>query len=45
VATLTPWINHGFGRWLFEAYPRAILATPGRWRGGVFTEPGAYIAS
>jgi flavin-dependent dehydrogenase len=42
VASLTPWTTRGFGRWLFEGYPRAVLATPGRWHRGVFTAPGAF---
>ncbi len=42
VAGLTPWTSRNFGRWLFEGYPRALLATPRRWHAGMFTEPGAY---
>lgn len=45
VAGLTPWTRRNFARWLFEDYPRAVLATPGRWRRGVFTGPGAYPGS
>ncbi len=26
------WSQRNFGRWLFEVYPRALLATPRRWR-------------
>ena len=42
LAALTPWTRRNFARWLFEDYPRAILATPGRWAPGMFTAPGAY---
>jgi geranylgeranyl reductase family protein len=45
LASLTPWTTRNFGRWLFEGYPRAIIATPRRWRRGVFSEPGAYGAT
>jgi menaquinone-9 beta-reductase len=31
-----------FARWMFEDYPRAVLATPHRWARGVFARPGAY---
>ncbi len=41
-AGLSPWTRRNFGRWLFEDYPRAVLATPRRWRRGMFTTPGAY---
>jgi len=36
------WTRRNFGRWLFEAYPRALVATPRRWYRGMFTEPGGY---
>lgn len=42
VAGLTPWTRRNFARWLFEDYPRAIVATPSRWHRGMFTGPGAY---
>ncbi|MDE0802751.1 MAG: geranylgeranyl reductase family protein [Acidimicrobiales bacterium] len=42
VAGATPWTRRNFGRWLFEDYPRAVVATPGRWHRGVFTGPGSY---
>ena len=42
LAGLTPWTRRNFARWLFEDYPRAILATPGRWAPGMFTSPGAF---
>jgi len=41
-AGLTPWTRRNFARWMFEDYPRALLLTPGRWRRGMFTAPGAY---
>jgi geranylgeranyl reductase family protein len=41
-AGLTPWTRRNFGRWLFEDYPRAVLATPRRWTRRMFTAPGAY---
>ncbi|CAN5586426.1 geranylgeranyl reductase family protein [soil metagenome] len=42
VAGLTPWTRRNFARWLFEDYPRAVVATPRRWRRQLFTGPGAY---
>jgi menaquinone-9 beta-reductase len=39
VAGATGWGRREFARWLFEDYPRAALATPGRWGGG---RGGAY---
>ena len=42
LASLTPWTRRNFGRWLFEGYPRAIVATPRRWHRGVLSSPGAY---
>ena len=44
VAGLTRWTRRSFGRWLFEDYPRAWVATPGRWREHSFTGPGAFRA-
>jgi flavin-dependent dehydrogenase len=41
-AGLTPWTRRNFARWMFEDYPRALLATPDRWRRGAFSAPGAY---
>ena len=38
----TPWTRRNFARWMFEDYPRAILATPRRWHRGMFSGPGAY---
>lgn len=42
VAAATPWTRRNFGRWLFEDYPRAVLATPRRWGREMFTPPGTY---
>jgi geranylgeranyl reductase family protein len=33
-----------FARWLFEDYPRAILATPGRWREHSLAGDGAFVS-
>ena len=42
IAATSDWTRRNFGRWLFEDYPRAVLATPSRWRRGMLTGPGAY---
>ncbi len=42
VAGSTAWTQRNFARWLFEDYPRGILATPSRWHQGVFSGDGAY---
>lgn len=42
VAGLTPWTRRNFARWLFEDYPRAVLATPRRWSRHMLTPPGSY---
>jgi geranylgeranyl reductase family protein len=42
VAGLTPWTRRNFARWLFEDYPRAVLATPGRWGRYSLTGDGAW---
>jgi geranylgeranyl reductase family protein len=42
VAGATRWTRRNFARWLFEDYPRALIATPRRWHRGMFTGPGAY---
>jgi flavin-dependent dehydrogenase len=39
------WGRRYFARWMFEDYPRAVLATPHRWRRKLFTRPGAYVRS
>lgn len=36
------WARRNFARWMFEDYPRAVLATPRRWRRGVLHGPGAF---
>ncbi len=41
-AGLTDWTRRNFARWLFEDYPRALVLTPGRWRRGAMSAPGAY---
>jgi geranylgeranyl reductase family protein len=42
LAGATGWTRSNFARWLFEDYPRAVLATPRRWHRGMFSGPGAY---
>jgi geranylgeranyl reductase family protein len=42
VAGATPWTRRNFGRWLFEDYSRALVATPRRWHRGAMSGPGAY---
>jgi len=42
VAGSTAWTRRNFARWLFEDYPRAYLATPGRWRQHALTGAGAW---
>ncbi len=39
---LNDWTRRNFARWLFEDYPRAILATPRRWHRGMLSGAGAY---
>ncbi|MFP5255052.1 MAG: geranylgeranyl reductase family protein [Acidimicrobiia bacterium] len=43
VAGISAWTRRNFARWLFEDYPRAVLATPRRWRRGMLSGPGAYL--
>ena len=38
----TDWTRRNFARWMFEDYPRALIATPKRWHRRMFTGPGAY---
>jgi flavin-dependent dehydrogenase len=38
----TAWTRRNFARWMFEDYPRAMIATPRRWHRGMFTGPGAF---
>lgn len=40
----TDWTRRNFARWLFEDYPRAMIATPRRWHRGMFTGSGAFAA-
>ncbi len=42
LADQSDWSRRNFARWLWEDYPRAVVATPRRWKRGVFTPPGAY---
>ena len=42
IAATSDWTRRNFGRWLFEDYPRAVLATPSRWHRGMLSGPGAY---
>jgi geranylgeranyl reductase family protein len=42
LAGATAWTRRNFARWLFEDYPRAMLATPHRWHRGMLGGPGAY---
>ncbi|HVA74069.1 MAG TPA: NAD(P)/FAD-dependent oxidoreductase [Acidimicrobiales bacterium] len=44
IADKSAWSRRNFARWMFEDYPRAVLATPHRWSSGMFTRPGAYRA-
>jgi geranylgeranyl reductase family protein len=42
LAGVSDWTRRNFARWLFEDYPRAILATPRRWHRHMLTGAGAY---
>jgi geranylgeranyl reductase family protein len=42
LAGATDRTRRNFARWLFEDYPRAVVATPRRWHRGMFSGPGAY---
>lgn len=44
IAARNDWTRRNFARWLFEDYPRALIATPRRWRRGAVSRPGAYDA-
>jgi len=35
------WTRSNFARWMFEDYPRALIATPGRWNSDTFRRDGA----
>ena len=41
-AGLTGWTRANFTRWMWEDYPRAVLATPRRWRRGMLHPAGAF---
>lgn len=43
IAAANDWTRRSFARWLFEDYPRALIATPRRWRRGVLSSPGALL--
>ncbi len=43
VAGASAWSRRHFARWLFEDYPRAILATPTRWREHSLVGDGAFL--
>lgn len=42
IAGTSDWTRRNFARWLFEDYPRAIIATPRRWHRHMLTGPGSY---
>lgn len=42
IASYNDWTRRNFARWLFEDYPRALIATPRRWTRGAISKPGAY---
>jgi len=42
LAGVSPWPRRNFARWMFEDYPRALVATPRRWNRGALSTPGAY---
>jgi menaquinone-9 beta-reductase len=41
-AGLSAWTRANFARWMWEDYPRAVLATPHRWRRRMLHPPGAF---
>ena len=43
LAGATEWTRRNFARWLFEDYPRAVLATPRRWNSQLLHGAGAYV--
>ena len=43
LAGASPWTRRNFARWMFEDYPRALLATPYRWHAGMLHGSGAYL--
>jgi flavin-dependent dehydrogenase len=44
IARTSTWGRRQFARWMFEDYPRAVLATPHRWQRRLFRRPGAFAA-
>ncbi len=42
LAGASEWTRRNFARWLWEDYPRALIATPSRWHPGMFHGPGAF---
>ena len=42
LVSVTKWSRKNFARWMFEDYPRALLATPNRWKPGILSRKGAY---
>ena len=44
VAGASAWTRRNFARWLFEDYPRAIVATPGRWPEHSLVGDGAFVS-
>ena len=44
-AGLSAWTGANFARWMWEDYPRAVLATPHRWRRGMLHPPGAFAGN
>ncbi|MDG2426998.1 MAG: geranylgeranyl reductase family protein [Acidimicrobiales bacterium] len=45
LAGLNRWSRRNFARWMFEDYPRALIATPHRWKRGALSTSGAYTSS
>jgi flavin-dependent dehydrogenase len=43
LAGASQWTRRNFVRWMWEDYPRALLATPHRWQRGMGHGPGAYL--
>lgn len=42
IANSSNWTRSNFARWMWEDYPRAMLATPHRWHRGMLHGPGAF---
>ncbi len=43
ITATSKWTRRNFARWMFEDYPRAMIATPKRWHRGMFTGAGAFV--